>query len=54
MQKQKLMSDIEFLEKRLDIYWNLWGPDCAEVAELKAELYEANMALLDLLIEEVA
>lgn len=54
MQKQQLITEIERLEQRVDIYWELWGPSCTEVLELKAELYEANMQLLDLLAEEAA
>lgn len=54
MDKQQLIDKIEMLEKKLDVHWELWGPGCVEVAELKAEIYETNMQLLDLLSEEVA
>jgi hypothetical protein len=54
MEKQQLIDKIEMLEKKLDVHWELWGPGCVEVAELKAEIYEANMSLLDLISEEVA
>jgi DNA-binding ferritin-like protein len=54
MEKQRLIEKIEELEKRLDVHWELWGPGCVEVAELKAEIYEANMQLIDCIAEEVA
>jgi DNA-binding ferritin-like protein len=54
MEKQQLIDRIEQLEKKLDVHWNLWGPACYEVAELKSEIYEANMQLLDIISEEVA
>lgn len=52
MNKQQLIDRLEKLEKRLDVHWELWGPGCHEVAELKAEIYECNMQLLDCMAEE--
>lgn len=54
MSKEQLVDKIEQLEKKLDVHWNLWGPGCHEVAELKAEIYESNMKLIELMSEEVA
>jgi hypothetical protein len=54
MSKQQLIDKIEELEKKLDVHWELWGPACHEVAELKSEIYECNMQLLDIISEEVA
>lgn len=54
MSKQQLIDKIEQLEKKLDVHWELWGPACHEVAELKAEIYECNMQLAELMSEEVA
>jgi len=54
MSKQQLIDSIEQLEKKLDVHWNLWGPGCVEVAELKAEIYEQNMKLIEMMSEEVA